>query len=130
MLGFDINDLSKTITQDELSMRIEDIKDAYNDEYNNICYKFNCKIKNKNFIELDDKEGLMFIKKIINSNYGFEIKKDGDNYKMNIPNEGEVNMWNKLYEYKNNKTAENKSLSHLISPININDHLDEIFIED
>ena len=130
MLGFDINDLSKTITQDELSMRIEDIKDAYNDEYNNICYKFNCKIKNKNFIELDDKEGLMFIKKVINSQYGFEIKKDTDNYKMIIPNEGEVNMWNKLYEYKNNKAAVNEGLSNLISPININDHLDEVFIED
>ena len=130
MLGFDINDLSKTITQDELSMRIEDIKDAYNDEYNNICYKFNCKIKNKNFVELDDKEGLMFIKKIINSQYGFEIKKDNDNYKMIIPNEGEVNMWNKLYEYKNNKAVVNEGLSDLISPININDHLDEVFIED
>jgi len=130
MLGFNINDLSKTITQDELSMRIEDIKDAYNDEYNNICYKFNCKIKNKNFVELDDKEGLMFIKKIINSQYGFEIKKDTDSYKMVIPNEGEVNMWNKLYEYKNNKAAVNEGLNDLIKPININDHLDEVFIED
>ena len=72
----------------------------------------------------------MFIKKIINSQYGFEIKKDNDNYKMIIPQDGEVNLWNKLYEYKNNKTVINEGLSDLISPININDHLDEIFIED
>ena len=53
-----------------------------------------------------------------------------DNYKMIIPQDGEVNIWNKLYEYKNNKTVINEGLSDLISPVNINDHLDEVFIED
>jgi hypothetical protein len=64
ILGFDINDLSKTVSDDDFKIRIEDIKDAFNDEYNNICYKFNCKIRHKNFVDLEDKDSSAFIKKI------------------------------------------------------------------
>ena len=131
MLGFDINDPNKSITEDDMRMRIEDIKDAYNDEYNNICFKYNCRIKHQKFTDLDDKECLTFIKKIITSQYGFEIKKDKENYKLVIPNDSSGNVWKKLYEFKNNIIAENDDLHILINPININDQtLLQGFIED
>jgi hypothetical protein len=131
MLGFDINDPNKSITEDDMRMRIEDIKDAYNDEYNNICFKYNCIIKHQKFTDLDDKECLTFIKKIITSQYGFEIKKDKENYKLVIPNDSSGNVWKKLYEFKNNIIAENDDLHILINPININDQtLLQGFIED
>jgi len=131
MLGFDINDPNKSITEDDMRMRIEDIKDAYNDEYNNICFKYNCRIKHQKFTDLDDKECLTFIKKIITSQYGFEIKKDKENYKLVIPNDSSGNVWKKLYEFKNNINAENDDLHILINPININDQtLLQGFIED
>jgi len=131
MLGFDINDPNKSITEDDMRMRIEDIKDAYNDEYNNICFKYNCRIKHQKFTDLDDKECLTFIKKIITSQYGFEIKKDKENYKLVISNDSSGNVWKKLYEFKNNIIAENDDLHILINPININDQtLLQGFIED
>ena len=124
MLGFDINDLNKTVSEDDIRLRIEDIKDAYNDEYNNICYKFNCKIRHRNFTDLDDKESLTFIKKIILSQYGFEIKKEKDNYKMIIQNDSIGNIWNKLYEYKNNCQVNNESLHQIIKPISVSEKVD------
>jgi len=132
MLGFDINDTNKTISEDELRMRIEDIKDAFSDEYNNICYKYNCRIKHQKFTDLDEKETLVFIRKIISSQYGYEIKKDKETYKMIIPNDSSGNIWKKLYEFKNNLVAENDDIHVLINPINVNDKavLDEGFIED
>ena len=130
MLGFDINDLSKTVIKDELLMRIEDIKDAYNEEYNNICYKFNCKIKNKNFTSLDEKESFTFIKKIINTQYGFEIKKEEDVYKMIVTKDETGNLWNTLFEYKNNKVVDKEGLHDLICPVNIGENSNDVFIED
>jgi hypothetical protein len=131
MLGFDINDTSKTISEDDMRMRLEDIKDAFNEEYNNICYKYNCRIKHQKFTDLDEKECLTFIKKIIISQYGFDIKKDKENYKMTIPQDSAGSIWKKLYEFKNNKVAENDDIHLLINPTNINDKsLEEGFIED
>jgi len=132
MLGFDINNYDKIITVDDMRMRLEDIKDAFNDEYNNICYKYNCKIKHQKFTNLDEKECLTFIKKIISSQYGIDIKKDKENYKMTIPQDSYGNIWKKLYEYKNNKISENDDIHILINPVNINDKsiLEEGFIED
>jgi hypothetical protein len=132
MLGFDINDLSKTVSDDDFKIRIEDIKDAFNDEYNNICYKFNCKIRHKNFVDLEDKDSSAFIKKIIKLQYGFDIKKDKDNYIMIVPFDSTGNIWTKLYEYKKNKNVENEKLNDLIEPINISDKIDidDGFIED
>jgi hypothetical protein len=113
-------------------MRMEDIKDAFTDEYNNICYKYDCRIKNQKFTDLDEKECLTFIKKIIQSQYGFEIKKDKENYKLVVPNDSSGNVWKKLYEFKNNIIAENDDLHILINPVNVNDKaiLEEGFIED
>jgi len=112
-------------------MRIEDIKDAFNEEYNNICYKYNCKIKHQKFTDLDEKECLTFIKKIIQSQYGYEIKKDKENYIMVIPQDSSGNIWKKLYEFKNNAIAVSDNIHDLISPININDKVIlESFIED
>jgi hypothetical protein len=131
MLGFDINDTNKTISEDDMRMRLEDIKDAFNEEYNNICYKYNCRIKHQKFTDLDEKECLTFIKKIILSQYGFDIKKDKENYKMTIPQDSAGSIWKKLYEFKNNKVAENDDIHLLISPTNVNDKsLEEGFIED
>ena len=132
MLGLDINDLTKTVHEDNIGMRIEDIKDTYDGEYNQICYKYNFKIKNKNFTDLDVKDALAFIKKIILSQYGLEIKKDKEVYKLCVTNDSNGNIWNKLFEYKNNKPSENENLNKLISPIVINDikDLDYGFIED
>jgi hypothetical protein len=132
MLGFDINDLSKTVHEDEFKMAIENIKDAYSDEYTNICYKYNCKVRHQNFTNLDEKESISFVKKIIQSQYGFEIKKDKENYKMMIPIDSSGNIWNKLFEYKNNKPVENENLNQIIKPVNVNEkgELDEGFIED
>jgi hypothetical protein len=131
MLGFDINDTNKTISEDDMRMRLEDIKDAFNEEYNNICYKYNCRIKHQKFTDLDEKECLTFIKKIIISQYGFDIKKDKENYKMTIPQDSAGSIWKKLYEFKNNKVAENDDIHLLINPTNINDKsLEEGFIED
>jgi hypothetical protein len=111
-------------------MRIEDIKDAYNEEYNNICYKFNCKIKNKNFTSLDEKESFTFIKKIINTQYGFEIKKEEDVYKMIVTTGETGNLWNTLFEYKNNKVVDKEGLHDLICPVNIGENSNDVFIED
>jgi hypothetical protein len=131
MLGFDINDTNKTISEDDMRMRLEDIKDAFNEEYNNICYKYNCRIKHQKFTDLDEKECLTFIKKIILSQYGFDIKKDKENYKMTVPQDSAGSIWKKLYEFKNNKVAENDDIHLLISPTNVNDKsLEEGFIED
>jgi len=132
MLGFDINDTSIVISEDDIRMRMEDIKDAFTDEYNNICYKYDCRIKNQKFTDLDEKECLTFIKKIIQSQYGFEIKKDKENYKLVVPNDSSGNIWKKLYEFKNNIIAENDDLHILINPVNVNDKavLEEGFIED
>ena len=113
-------------------MAIENIKDAYNDEYTNICYKYNCKVRHQNFTNLDEKESINFVKKIIQSQYGFEIKKDKESYKMMIPIDSTGNIWNKLFEYKNNKQVENENLNQIIKPVNVNEkgELDEGFIED
>jgi hypothetical protein len=132
MLGFNINDTSIVISEDDIRMRMEDIKDAFTDEYNNICYKYDCRIKNQKFTDLDEKECLTFIKKIIQSQYGFEIKKDKENYKLVVPNDSSGNIWKKLYEFKSNIVAENDDLHIFINPVYVNDKaiLEEGFIED
>jgi hypothetical protein len=133
MLGFNINDLSKSISSDVIGLNVVNIKECFNDEYNNICYKFGCKIRHKNFVELDEKEAFHFIKKIIKIQYGLEIKKTkNDEYVMNVYVDDNGSVWNKLYEYKKNKVVTVETLNKLIEPINITDKLeiDEGFIED
>jgi hypothetical protein len=132
ILGFDINDLSKVVSSESIGIQIEDIKDTFNTEYNNICYKFNCKILNKNFLDFDEKESLTFIKKIIKSQYGLDIKKEGNDYKLTVPTDDGSSMWKKLFEYKNNIVVENQYLNSLIEPLNITDKMgsDDGFIEE
>ena len=132
ILGFDINDLSKTVSSESIGIQIEDIKDTFNTKYNNICYKFNCKISNKNFLDFDEKESLTFIKKIIKSQYGLEIKKESNDYKLVVPTDDGSSMWKKLFEYKNNIIVENQNLNSLIEPLNITDKMgsDDGFIEE
>ena len=133
MLGFNINDLSKSISSDVIGLNVVNIKECFNDEYNNICYKFGCKIRHKSFVELDEKEAFHFIKKIIKIQYGLEIKKTkNDEYIMNVYVDDNGSVWNKLYEYKKNKVVTDESLNKLIEPVNITDKLeiDDGFIED
>lgn len=132
ILGFDINDLSKTISSESIGIQIEDIKDTFNMEYNNICYKFGCKISHKKFLEFDEKEAMTFIKKIIKTQYGLEIKKDGTNYKLMVPMDDGSNMWKKLFEYKKNIETTEQNLNSLIEPMTITDRIDseEGFIEE
>ena len=132
ILGFDINDLSKTIQSESLGIQIEDIKDTFNVEYNNICYKYNCKISHKNFLDFDEKEALIFIKKIIKTQYGLEIKKENSSYKLVVQSDNGNSIWKKLFEYKKNITTDNDNLNSLIEPINITDRIgqDDNFIED
>ena len=133
MLGFNINDLSKSISSDVIGLNVVNIKECFNDEYNNICYKFGCKIRHKSFVELDEKEAFHFIKKIIKIQYGLEIKKTkNDEYIMNVYVDDNGSVWNKLYEYKKNKVVTDENLNKLIEPVNITDKLeiDDGFIED
>ena len=133
MLGFNINDLSKSVSSENIGLNIENIKECFNEEYNNICYKFGCKIRHRNFVELDEKEAFKFIKKIIKIQYGFEIKKTkNEAYVMNVQVDDSGSIWNKLYEYKKNKVVTDENLNKLIEPVNITDKLeiDDGFIED
>lgn len=132
ILGFDINDLSKTVSSESIGIQIEDIKDTFNMEYNNICYKFGCKISHKKFLEFDEKEAMTFIKKIIKIQYGLEIKKDGTDYKLMVPMDDGSSMWKKLFEYKKNIETTDQNLNSLIEPMTITDRIDseEGFIEE
>jgi hypothetical protein len=124
-LDLDINNLTKTIGEEDFENGILSIQAEFDDKYNDICYKFNCKYQNKNFTELDQKEAATFVKKIVKSQYGLDIKKEGTNYKLCVPVDGTDNLWNKLFEYKKNKVVEGESLNNLIEPVNVGDKMEE-----
>jgi hypothetical protein len=124
-LDLDINNLSKTISEEDFENGVLSIQAEFDDKYNDICYKFNCKYQNKNFTELDQKEAVTFVKKIIKSQYGLDIKKESNVYKLCVPVDGVDSMWNKLFEYKKNKVVEGESLNNLIEPINVGDKMEE-----
>ena len=127
-LNLDINNLTKTITEDDFENGIVSIQAEFDDSYNDICYKFNCKYQNKNFTELDRKDAVAFVKKIIKSQYGLDIKKEGSVYKLCVAVEGSTggeNMWNKLFEYKKNKLVEGENLNNLIEPVNVGDKMED-----
>jgi len=127
-LNLDINNLTKTITEEDFENGVVSIQAEFDDSYNDICYKFNCKYQNKNFTELDRKDAINFVKKIIKSQYGLDIKKEGTIYKLCVPVEGSVggeSMWNKLFEYKKNKLVEGENLNNLIEPVNVGDKMEE-----
>ena len=75
---------------------------------------------------------MTFIKKIIKTQYGLEIKKDGTDYKLMVPMDDGSNMWKKLFEYKKNVETTDQNLNSLIEPMTITDRIDseEGFIEE
>lgn len=81
-LNFDINELDNTISEGDFeknmkkcTLWLDNIKDT-------VFMHFNIKLTKKRLVDLDMKEQLKYINKIINGMYGLNIKKINKNYQM------------------------------------------------
>ena len=73
-------------------------------------HKYNITFPKKKISEMETKDKLKFISKIIESQYGLSIIKDsGKNYYLS-----DNKKWDELYEYRNNTSASGKKLNDKI----------------
>jgi hypothetical protein len=128
-LGFNLSDLDIRIT----SSTIEDIlydNEIISDIDSKIEYfihKFNIAFPKKKLSEMDTKDKLKFISKIIESQYGLTITKDnGKNYYLS-----DNNKWDELYEFRNNTPPVDKKLSDkIIKKEKANINIDQSWFEE
>jgi len=128
-LGFNLSDLEIRLT----TATIEDIlsdNDIISDIDSKIEYfihKFNIAFPKKKLSEMDTKDKLKFISKIIESQYGLTITKDSaKNYYLS-----DNNKWDELYEFRNNKSASGIKLNEkIIKKEKANINIDQSWFEE
>ena len=101
-MGFSLLDLDIRVPLDTLKDIIDDdlIKEI-DDSMEYFVNKFNLAFPKKKMKEMEVKDQIKFISKIIESQYGLTLAKDSNkNYYLN-----DNNKWDDLYLYRNNKTG-------------------------
>ena len=128
-LGFSLIDL-------EIRIPIKTIEDIVDDEWvkdidSSIEYfvnKFGIAFPKKKLSEMDFTNRIKFVSKIIDSQYGLTIMKDGDkNYYLN-----DNNKWDELYMYRNNSTNINsiKLQDKILKKDKANINIDQSWFEE
>lgn len=128
-LGFNLSDLEIRLT----TATIEDILDDneivsdIDSKIEYFIHKFNIAFPKKKVSEMDTKDKLKFISKIIESQYGLTITKDaGKNYYLS-----DNNKWDELYEYRNNKPSSGVKLNEkIIKKEKANINIDQSWFEE
>lgn len=111
-LGFNLSDLEIRLTSETIEdiLYDNDIISDIDSKLEYFIHKFNIAFPKKKVSEMDTKDKLKFISKIIESQYGLTITKDsGKNYYLT-----DNNKWDELYEYRNNTSASGKKLNDKI----------------
>ena len=111
-LGFNLSDLEIRLTFETIEdiLYDNDIISDIDSKLEYFIHKFNIAFPKKKVSEMDTKDKLKFISKIIESQYGLTITKDsGKNYYLS-----DNNKWDELYEYRNNVSASGKKLNDKI----------------
>jgi len=127
-LGFSLMDLEIRIS----SKTIEDIvKDDWikelDDSIEYFVQKYNIAFPKKKLVEMDTKDVIKFISKIIETHYGLCISKDSEkNYYLS-----DNKKWDELYEYRNQKPCTNiKLVDKIVKKDRANINIDQSWFED
>jgi len=110
--GFDMDNLDQTVSHDVLKETMKNCINYLDSNKQEIAYKFNMKIYNKNFDNLEMKEQLRIVNTVINGFYGVKIKRITP-YKKNV-DESKI-----IYKLSDSKTWDSLPKEVKIEPINL-----------
>ena len=118
IIGFDINDISKTISYPDLIIKIYDAIGFCDNNKDMILHRYNIKNTSTNLSNLSETEQLKFINKILETVYGLRIKRINNSvYEDNILYRlSDNDVWNNL---PNRIIYDKPNLKQKIIPINI-----------
>jgi hypothetical protein len=128
-LGFNLTDLEIRLAGNTIEDILDDsdlVKDIDNKlEY--FIHKFNLAFPKKKLSEMECKDKIKFISKIIESQYGLTITKDNaKNYYL-----CDNNKWDELYEFRNSASASGKKLNDkIVKKIKENINIDQSWFEE
>jgi hypothetical protein len=128
-MGFNLSDLEIKLSYDTIEEVLDDgdiIKDIDNKiEY--FIHKFNIAFPKKKLSDMECKDRIKFISKIIESQYGLTISKDtGKNYYLT-----DNNRWDELYEFRYNKPSSGIKLNDkIVKKEKTNINIDQSWFEE